>query len=85
MCFYRHLSLLDIVQVRHRDVKGAFLSINTSTVLGILMPDTVVAVACTGGEGLHDVPLSGGSMQNITLSGRSARGVALDNIITRLY
>ena len=42
VCFYQHLSLLDIVQVPHREVKGAFLSINTSAVLGILMPDTVV-------------------------------------------
>ena len=40
----RHLSLLDTVQVRHEDVKGVFLSINTSAVLGILMPPTVVLV-----------------------------------------
>ena len=34
--------MLDIIQVRHRHVKSAFWSINTSAVLGILMPDTVV-------------------------------------------
>ena len=39
-----NLKLAYLVQVRHGEVKGAFLSINTSAVLGILMPDTVVVL-----------------------------------------
>ena len=48
LAYLVHLSLLDIVQVRHKYVKGAFLSINTSAVLGILMPDTVVSTMVSG-------------------------------------